>query len=55
MEKYFLPVIIIVFLFSTVTMTVIGQDYINNNPDRDICVKSRSCAINWHQNQQIEK
>lgn len=50
MEKYFIPLIIVVLLLSTAAVTVTGQDFINKNPDREICVKSRSCAINYINN-----
>lgn len=47
MEKFFLPLIIAVLLVSTAAVTAIGQDYINKSPDQEICVESRSCAINY--------
>lgn len=53
MEKYFLPVVIAVVILSTAAITSIGQDFINKNPDQEICVESRSCAINYMN--QLEK
>ena len=50
MEKFFLRFVIIIFLVSTVAVTAIGQDYIRKNPDQEICVESRSCAINYMNN-----
>ena len=50
MEKFFLRIVIIIFLVSTVAVTAIGQDYIRKNPDQKICVESRSCAINYMNN-----
>ncbi len=47
MEKYFLPFIISVCLISTMVLVVVGDDYLSKNPDKDICVESRSCAINY--------
>ncbi len=47
MEKYFLPLFILVIILSTATVAAVGQNYINKNPDQEICVKSRSCAINY--------
>lgn len=47
MEKLFLPLIIAVLLLSTTAVTAIGQNHINKNPDQEICVESRSCAINY--------
>ena len=47
MEKVFLKFVIIIFLVSTVAVTAIGQDHIRQNPDREICVETRSCAINY--------
>jgi hypothetical protein len=55
MEKYFMPLIIVVLLVSTAAVTAIGQDFINKNPDREICVKSRSCAINYMNNLEKEE
>jgi len=50
MEKFFLQLVIIIFLVSTVAVTAIGQDYIRKNPDQEICVEGRSCAINYMNN-----
>ena len=61
MEKLFFQLVLIIFLVSTVAVTAIGQDYIRKNPDQDICVESRSCAINYmnklqdDENQQKDK
>jgi len=55
MEKFFLPFVITVFLLSTVAVTAIGQNYINHNSDQDICVESRSCAINYMNNLEKEQ
>ncbi len=50
MEKFFLQFVIIIFLVSTIAVTAIGQDYIRKNLDQEICVESRSCAINYMNN-----
>lgn len=50
MEKFFLRFVITIFLVSTVAVTAVGQDYIRKNPDQEICVESRSCAINYMNN-----
>lgn len=47
MEKYFLPLVLAVFLLSTVAVTAIGQDYIKEHRGEALCVESRSCAINY--------
>ena len=55
MEKFFLQLVIIIFLVSTVAITAIGQGYISKNPDQKICVESRSCAINYMNNLETDK
>jgi hypothetical protein len=50
MEKYFIPLVIAVFILSTATVTAIGQDYIKKHQGETICVESRSCAINYMNN-----
>lgn len=50
MEKYFIPLVIAVFFLSTVAVATVGQDYIKKHQGEDICVKSRSCAINYVNN-----
>lgn len=50
MEKIFLPLVIAVILLSTIAVTAVGRDHISRNPDQDICVQSRSCAINYMNN-----
>jgi hypothetical protein len=47
MEKFFLPFVIVALLLSTTVMMAVGQDFISKHPDQEICVESRSCAINW--------
>ena len=50
MEKYFLTLVIAIFVLSTITVTAIGQDYIKKHQGEQICVESRSCAINYVNN-----
>lgn len=50
MEKYFIPIVIGICLLSTAAITAVGQDYISKHPDRELCVESRSCAINYMHN-----
>lgn len=47
MEKYFLPLVIAFLLLSTIAISAIGENYMSKNPDQEICVESRSCAINY--------
>jgi len=55
MEKFFFPLIIAIFLLSTIAVTAIGQEHISKNPDQVICVESRSCAINYMNNLEKEQ
>jgi len=55
MEKYFLPLVAAVFLLSTITVAAIGQDYIKKHQGEQICVESRSCAINYMNNLEKDK
>lgn len=50
MEKYFVPLVIAVFILSTTAVAAIGQDYIKKHQGETICVESRSCAINYMNN-----
>lgn len=50
MEKYFIPLVIAVFILSTSVVAAIGQDYIKKHQGEEICVESRSCAINYMNN-----
>ena len=50
MEKYFIPLVIAVFILSTAAVAAIGQDYIKKHQGEEICVESRSCAINYMNN-----
>ena len=50
MEKYFIPLVIAVFILSTAAVAAIGQDYIKKHQGETICVESRSCAINYMNN-----
>jgi len=50
MEKYFIPLVIAVFILSTTAVAAVGQDYIKKNQGEKICVESRSCAINYMNN-----
>lgn len=54
MEKFFIPFVIAVFLISTIAVTAIGQDYIKKNQGAEICVESRSCAVNYMNNMEKE-
>ncbi|HML36706.1 MAG TPA: hypothetical protein PKA19_04660 [Bacillota bacterium] len=47
MGKYFIPIAIGICLLSTAVITAVGQNFISRHPDRELCVESRSCAINY--------
>lgn len=55
MEKFFLPLIIAIFLLSTLAVTAVGQEHISKNQEQKICVESRSCAINYMNNLEKEQ
>lgn len=47
MEKYFLPFVISICLLSAMAFMAVGDTYLSKNSNQDICVESRSCAINY--------
>lgn len=55
MEKFFLPLVIAFLLLSTIAISAIGENYTSRNPDQEICVESRSCAINYINNLKKEQ
>lgn len=55
MEKYFIPLVIAIFLLSTTAVAAIGQEYIKERQGEKICVESRSCAIYYMNNLEKEQ
>jgi hypothetical protein len=47
MEKLFLPLVIAFLILSTMAISAIGEDHLSKRGDQQICVESRSCAINY--------
>lgn len=47
MEKFFLPLVLIIVVISVLTFVTAGDAYLTKRGDQEICVKSKSCAINY--------
>ena len=47
MEKRFILIAALMIAVSAMIFAAAGNRYTAQNPDSDICVKSKSCAINY--------
>lgn len=50
MYKYFMPFVIIFILMSTIVVVAAGDRSFKSREGEEICVQSRSCAINYMNN-----